>query len=873
MQSHEIRAAFIKYFQEKGHTHLSSSPVIPQNDPTLLFVNAGMNQFKDIFLGKQPALWPKAVTCQKCIRVGGKHNDLENVGHTSRHLTFFEMVGNFSFGDYFKKEAIDMAFVLIKDVLKLDISRVWATVLHNDEESLTLWKRYLPEERICRMSEKDNFWSMGDTGPCGPCSELLYDRGSTYSNARSPAEDVEGERFFEFWNLVFMEFNRDGSGKLSPLPKKCVDTGAGLERLALLKSGATTLFETDILRSLISEVEKISGITYNPVETKNAPAFHVIADHLRSLVFAITDGVEPSNIDRGYVLRKILRRACRYGKILGLERPFLGELAPYLIELMKSSYPELVAAQGRVQEILLREEESFLRTLKRGGGLLSQVIDRAKKSQGHISGEDAFTLKDTYGLPLEEILLLAKDDALTVDLQRFEELEHEAKIRSKSVHKKETQIAESSFFATFIEKKGPVLFTGYTPTAVQATIIGLIKEDKEVSTLYEGEEGQILLDQTPFYGEMGGQVGDQGTISTSTGEFSVLDCQAPYPEAILHLGIQHKGKLKVGDLITATIDGQRRQKIQNNHTATHLLQWALKNVLGTHVQQAGSVVEPTRLRFDFRHHKPLSDQELVEIEDLVNQKILDNTDVKSYELLFNEVKKRTDIQQMFGEKYGERVRVIDIDFSKELCGGTHTNATGTIGQFRIVKESSIATGVRRIEAVTGREALELGRSSEALIKQVTLMVKAQPGRLEEKITQLLEMQKKAEQQLKILKQEQVKTEALSLIKQKEEIGGYHLIAATVTNNPKELADLILQKEEPLILFLIEKQEDKCTILVRVSKIYVTKGIKAHLLLKEVEELLGAKGGGKDELAQGSGTRTNTIHEALHLVRDGIKKLA
>jgi alanyl-tRNA synthetase len=871
MKSHEIREAFINYFKKKGHTHLPSSPVIPHNDPSLLFVNAGMNQFKDIFLGKQPALWPSAVTCQKCIRVGGKHNDLENVGHTSRHLTFFEMVGNFSFGDYFKKEAIDMAFDFVMHVLQFDSSHIWATVLHDDEESFRLWKNYLPEERICRMGEKDNFWSMGDTGPCGSCSELLYDRGEEYSKARSPAEDIEGERFFEFWNLVFMEFNRDASGKLSPLPKKCVDTGAGLERLVLLKNGNSTLFETDVLRSLIYEVEKLSSVTYNAQEVRTAPAFHVIADHLRALVFAIADGVEPSNLDRGYVLRKVLRRACRYGKILGLERPFLGELTPHLIHLMKETYPELIHAQHRIQEILLREEESFLRTLKRGGGLLQEIITHAKTSQCHISGEDAFKLKDTYGLPLEEILLLAKDDGLTVDLRRFEELEHEAKLRSKSAHKKEMQTAESSFVASFVKEKGPSTFTGYTLMGAEAVVTGIIKGGKEVTSLYEGEEGEILLNATPFYAEMGGQIGDQGILSTTTAEFAVLDCTSPYPEATLHQGVQRKGSLHVGDLVEATIDATRRIRIQNNHTATHLLHWALKSVLGAHVQQAGSVVEPTRLRFDFRHHKALTDKELIEIENIINEKILQNNAITTYELRYDEVKQRSDIQQMFGEKYGEKVRVVDIDFSKELCGGTHTTATGTLGQFRIVKESSIATGVRRIEAVTGMDALEFGRNAEITIKEISSLVKAQPGHLEDKIAQLLEIQRNMEQELKGLTQKQLQEEVRTLHQHIEQIGNYHLLAAEVQHSPKELADVVIQKEEPIVLVFIQRQEEKCAILIRVSKSYVAKGIKAADLLKELGPLLEAKGGGKDELAQGSGSRIENIAEALKHTRKWIQE--
>lgn len=504
MISSQIRQKFLQFFKKNGHTIVPSSPVVPMGDPTLLFINAGMNQFKDVFLGKSVRDYRRAATAQKCIRVGGKHNDLENVGHTSRHLTFFEMLGNFSFGDYFKKLAIDYAWDLTMNVFEFDPKKLWATVFHEDQESFDLWKAYLPEERIVRMGEKDNFWAMGETGPCGPCSELYYDRGAHYSPARSPAEDVEGERYLEFWNLVFIEFNRMSGGEMVHLPKQSVDTGSGLERVISLKMQVESLFETDVLRELIAQVENVSGKHYVLGET--AAPFRVIADHIRTLAFAIADGVQPSNIERGYVLRKVLRRAVRYGRQLGMDEPFLSSIVPRLVSCMGNEYPELLHSSSRIQEILLLEEEAFQRTLKRGGNMLNQILADAKRRR-QISGEDAFKLKDTYGLPLEEILLLAKDLGLSVDIQHFEELEHEAKERSRGARKTTEQLVEASLYQTFLDKHGASTFLGYQQLTSEAVVIGALRDGKEVPALYEGETGVVLLDQTPFYAERGGQVG------------------------------------------------------------------------------------------------------------------------------------------------------------------------------------------------------------------------------------------------------------------------------------------------------------------------------------------------------------------------------
>jgi len=848
MSSQQVRSKFLQFFKNKGHTIVPSSPILPVGDPTLLFINAGMNQFKDVFLGKSVREYTTAASSQKCIRVGGKHNDLENVGHTSRHLTFFEMLGNFSFGDYFKQKAIAFAWDLTLKVFEFDPIHLWATVFHEDEESFELWKKYLPEERIIRMGEKDNFWAMGDTGPCGPCSELYFDRGSKYSHARNPAEDVDGERFLEFWNLVFMEFNRTSSGEMLHLPKQAVDTGAGLERVISLKMGVDSLFETDILRELIAQVEQVSGKRYEQGE--NAAPFRVIADHIRTLAFAIADGVQPSNIERGYVLRKVLRRAVRYGRQLGMEKPFLGAVVPRLVHLMGSDYPELKIAQERIEEILILEEEAFQRTLKRGGNMLNQIVANAKKS-GQISGEDAFKLKDTYGLPLEEILLLAKDVHLNVDIPHFEELEHEAKERSRGARKTMDQFVEASLYETFLEKHGASSFLGYSQLTAEAVVLGVMRDGIEVSALYQGETGVVLLDRTPFYAEKGGQVGDQGIISSNQGRFEVVDCQSPFTDVIAHFGVVQEGEIHIGDRVTASVEPSRRSKIANNHTATHLLNWALRDVLGPHIKQAGSVVDAERLRFDFSHHKALTKEEIEQVEDLVNEKIRENAPVRAYELDYAAVQTRRDILQFFGEKYGSRVRVIDMDFSKELCGGTHAQTSGTLGYFRIAKEGSIAAGIRRIEAVTGREA-------EIFVREEKIQCSLSMSQIEQE-------KKNLQQEVSRYKKELLHLEVENFLKQRTQIGPYPFLAYAAdldADTLKECADLILKKTSSLVLVLIGKQEEKCTLLVRVTQDLINKGVKAVDLLKAVAPLLDGKGGGKADSAQGGGTNIENIPSAL-----------
>ncbi|HLB52463.1 MAG TPA: alanine--tRNA ligase, partial [Chlamydiales bacterium] len=721
-----------------------------------------------------------AVTSQKCIRVGGKHNDLENVGHTTRHLTFFEMLGNFSFGDYFKKEAIAFAWDVSTHVFGFDPEKIWVSVYQDDDEAFALWEKHIPQKRIVRFGEKENFWTMGDTGPCGPCSELLYDRGSKYGEYPNPKEDPFGERYLEFWNLVFMQFDRTANGKMSPLPRQSIDTGSGLERVVSLRMGVDNVFETDVLRSLIAEVEHLSGVRYLPGDPKHSPPFHVIADHVRMLSFAIADGVQPSNTDRGYVLRKVLRRAVRYGRMLGLQRPFLANLLPRLVKEMGDDYPELKEAEGRIGELVTLEEEAFIKTLLRGGNLLQTVVEKATTTNKKIGGEEAFKLKDTYGFPLEEILLIAKDAGLQVDLARYEALEEEAKGKSRRAHKGEEQHFAPNFFTDFCAVHPPCVFEGYGKIEGKGRVIGLIHQGKFTDLLTIGMEGILLLDRTPFYAEMGGQVGDAGRISTQGNFFDVSDTKSPFPGVVAHIGKVTSGEIRKGATVDLHVDEERRKGIENHHTATHLLHWALQQILGPQIRQAGSLVDATRLRFDFNHHKSISLEELRTIEEKVNQEIRANREVKTYELSYEEAQKRSDIKQFFGEKYGAKVRVVDAECSKELCGGTHATSTGRIGYFKIAKESSIAAGVRRIEAVTGIEAEHLVQKEEDLMRKASDLLKVPPSLLLEKIESFVKEKESLETQLKVFRKKELKEMAETCLSKKELAGSTPLIALIIS---------------------------------------------------------------------------------------------
>lgn len=871
METQKIRRQFLTYFKNQGHRILPSSPVFPHDDPTLLFTNAGMNQFKDVFLGKSIRDYRRAATSQKCIRVGGKHNDLENVGHTSRHLTFFEMLGNFSFGDYFKAEAIKYAWDISTQVFEFDPQHIWPTVFRDDDEAFELWTKYVPAEKITRFGEKDNFWSMGDVGPCGPCSELYYDRGPKYGPARTPAEDVTGERYLEFWNLVFMQFNRLANGELSPLPSPSIDTGAGIERIVGLKLNADSVFDTDVMRELIAQIETVCNRSYDATNQTTAPAFHVIADHLRCLAFAIADGVQPSNVDRGYVLRKVLRRAVRYGRSLGMDVPFLAKILPRLIDTMGEDYRELIQGQQRIAEILTVEEEAFFRTLRRGGNILNQIIEKAQKESHLITGDDAFKLKDTYGFPLEEIELLAKDADLAVDKERFNTLEIEAKERSRQGQKTTQQIASANLFADFAKNQLPTKFLGYSQLASTGKVVALLLNQEFVDHLSDGQEGMVILDQTPFYAEMGGQIGDTGELKKgSDAIFKISNTLSPYQGIIAHVGKVVGGSLKIGDAIEACVESERRQKIANNHTATHLLHWALHEVLGEHVKQAGSVVDANRLRFDFSHHKALTKDEIQKIEHLINKRIRENLLVNTYEIPYEEAQKRTDIKQFFGEKYGSVVRVVDAEFSKELCGGTHTHALGNIGLFRIAHEGSIAAGIRRIEAVTGEDAEKFVYTSDHNLDTIAALLKTAPQKVQERVEKLLEENKQLAHELKSLKKEQVAHILDELFKNRETIQNITAVIAQVDLPPSELRtsiEILQAKIKSGIVVLGVVEQDKCHLVIGITADLVSKGLNASNFIKEVAPLIEGTGGGKPNLAQAGGKAPQNMITALTKVRE------
>ncbi len=867
MLSNELRTKFLRYFEKKKHTVFPSAPVIPFQDPSILFVNAGMNPFKDVFLGKTPPQSTRATSSQKCIRAGGKHNDLENVGHTSRHLTFFEMLGNFSFGDYFKKEAIAYAWEVATEVFSIEAEKIWISVFEEDEESFELWKKWVPSSRIVQMGAKENFWSMGDTGPCGPCSELLFDRGAKFSSAKDPTEDTKGERFFEFWNLVFMEKQREASGKLLDLPSKNIDTGMGLERLASLKMGVENVFETDILQALVLAIQKETKVSFSP---EKASSFYVIADHIRSLSFAISDGAIPSNLDRGYVLRKILRRAVRYGRQLNLKKPFLAALVSPLVQLMGEAYPELQQNKAKIEEILDKEEESFLKTLQKGGNILQTILDSSKK-EGVLSGEDAFKLKDTYGLPLEEILLMAHDSDLQVETKQFYHLEKKAKERSQKAHaKKEISLSENLSFT----KIPPTLFVGYTEEELSSSLVGILREGKWVSSLEENEEGILFLEKTPFYAEMGGQVGDKGIITKKGSSFIVEDTKAFSKNWIAHVGKVEKGSFSVKESVEASLAISRRHKIQNNHTATHLLHWALQKVLGEHIKQAGSLVEEKRLRFDFSHHKTLSFLEMAKIELLIQEKICENLPVNTYEIPYQKAQKDPSIKQFFGDKYDEEVRVVDIGFSKELCGGTHTSFTGNIGLLKITKESSIAAGTRRIEAVTGVEAQHYIQEKEALFHRLSEKVGAPFAKLEEKVLSLIEekeaLQLEVKKSFQALRQELAKKLQGTAFPHKE----FSLICEEVdfpTSELMSLSEEVSKGISPSVVILGAKKESSCLIVVRVSQ--SLSHLDAKEILQKIAPIIQGGGGGKKTFAQAGGKKGENLKTALSTLKQDLENLS
>jgi len=866
MKSAEIRQAFLDYFAEQGHEVVSSSSLVPGNDPTLLFTNAGMVQFKDVFLGQDKRSYKRATTSQRCVRAGGKHNDLENVGYTARHHTFFEMLGNFSFGDYFKREAINFAWTFLTENLGLPKDRLWVTVFEDDDEAADIWLKEIgvPAERFTRMGEKDNFWAMGDTGPCGPCSEIFYDHGDEVPGGPPGSPDEDGDRYIEIWNLVFMQFNRSADGTMTPLPKPSVDTGMGLERIAAVMQHVHSNYEIDLFQHIITSVAERTGAT----DRTNA-SLNVIADHIRSCAFLVLDGVIPANEGRGYVLRRIIRRAIRHGHKLGVSEPFFHKLVAPLCDVMGEAYPDLVTEKDRVIETLLAEEKQFARTLDNGMVILEKAIGDLAGST--IPGATVFKLYDTYGFPVDLTADIARERGLTLNMDEFD----------AEMAKQKTQARSASQFesteALDIRLENGTRFTGYDALNGQASVVALYRDGKAVDALNEGEKGIVLIDATPFYGESGGQVGDCGTLTAGGASFNVRDTQKQ-GDQFLHIGNVDTGSLSVGDAVGCRVDNSQRQPTVLNHSATHLMHAALRQVLGSHVMQKGSLVNPKYLRFDFSHNKPVTEDELREIEIIVNRQIQDNVEVTK-EVMAMDAAKQKGAMALFGEKYGSEVRVVTMgrgtpddesaDFSVELCGGTHVNRTGDIGLFKILAETGIAAGVRRIEAVTGQAAVTLVQEQEARLRQVAGTVKSGMDKVVDRVEQLTSTNRQLEKELAQLKAKLASSAGTDLASQAEEINGIKVLAAIVEGvDSKALRDTTDQLKNKLgsaIVVLGTAADGKVSLVAGVTK-DLTGRVKAGEIVNEAAKIVGGKGGGRPDMAMAGGNTPESLPEAISQVK-------
>ncbi len=870
MKSAEIRTAFLEYFKRNGHEVVASSPLVPGNDPTLLFTNAGMVQFKDVFLGLEKRSYARAASSQRCVRAGGKHNDLDNVGYTARHHTFFEMLGNFSFGDYFKREAIRYAWEFLTVTMKLPAERLWVTVYEDDDEAAQIWLKEIKvdSKRFTRIGDKpggkqyesDNFWSMGDTGPCGPCTEIFYDHGPSVAGGPPGSPEADGDRYIEIWNLVFMQYNRSADGTMAPLPKPSVDTGMGLERLAAVMQGVHSNYEIDLFQSLIKAAAQLVG-----TKELNQSSLRVIADHIRSAAFLITDGVLPSNEGRGYVLRRIIRRAIRHGHKLGLKDLFFHKLVQPLAKEMGEAYPELARGADHVARVLRMEEERFSETLDQGMKILE--ADLAKLSGKTIPGETIFRLYDTYGFPVDLTNDIARERGFTLDTEGFEREMDGQRDRAR---------AASQFgvdYGTQLEVKEKSCFTGYEKLVDTGQVTVLLRDGKPVDALNAGDRAAVVLDNTPFYAESGGQVGDHGLLEWADGEFVVEDTQKHGPDVILHIGVLKQGGLKAGDRVEARVNGARRRAIMRNHSATHLLHAALRKLLGEHVTQKGSLVEAERLRFDFSHFEPVTREQLARLEDMVNEQIRENLDVETKLMGFDDAKK-TGAMALFGEKYGETVRVLKMgDFSTELCGGTHVRRAGDIGLFKILYETGIAAGVRRIEAVTGKGALDFVEQNETRLSRVAQLVKASRDDVEDKVDQMVQKLRKLEKENEQLKGKLASQKGGDLAGQAIEINGIKVLAAQLDGaDPKSLRDTVDQLKNKLgsaVVVLGTVAEGKVSLVAGVTADCTNK-IKAGELVNEVATKVGGKGGGRPDMAQAGGTQPEALPGALKAANDWIQ---
>jgi len=864
--SAELRASFLEFFAQRGHEQLASSSLVPGNDPTLLFTNAGMVQFKDAFLGRERRDCNRAVTAQRCVRAGGKHNDLENVGYTARHHTFFEMLGNFSFGDYFKREAIGFAWEYLTEVLRLPPERLWITVYTEDDEAADIWLKEVGVDpaRFSRCGAKDNFWSMGETGPCGPCSEIFYDHGPEIAGGPPGSPDEDGDRYVEIWNLVFMQFNRDAEGNLTPLPRPSVDTGMGLERLAAVMQGVHSNYDIDLFRHLIEAAAEATGCA-----DRADKSLRVIADHIRSCAFLIADGVTPSNEGRGYVLRRIMRRAIRHGYRLGQQEPFFHRLVAPLVAEMGKAYPELGAAQQQVEHIIRLEEERFAETLEQGLRILDEAI--AGLTNGCIPGETLFRLYDTYGFPLDLTADIARERGLSIDQAGFEQAMARQKERAR---------AASQFGAgqeARIELEGETEFLGYERLDAEATVVALYRDGQSCDSLAAGESGLVILDLTPFYGESGGQVGDRGWLVGEASHFEVSDTQKHGEALICHLGTLREGTLSVGDRVEARVDAERRRATALNHSATHLLHAALRAVLGEHVQQKGSLVGPERLRFDFSHFEPVTREQLRAIEQLVNREIRENHLVET-RIMSLEDAKASGAMALFGEKYADQVRVLRMgDFSTELCGGTHVKAVGDIGFMKIISEGGVASGVRRIEAVTGAGALDWVEADEGRVLRLAGLLKGGREDLDDRVAQLLERNRRLEKELEQLKSKLASAAGQDLAAQAQMIEGVRVLAARLDGaDAKSLRTTLDQLKDKLgsaiIVLAAAEQDGKVSLIAGVTK-DLTARFKAGDLIREVAAVVGGKGGGRPDMAQAGGSDAAALPEALDLVSDWVRRQA
>ena len=863
MTSAEIRQKFLDFFASRGHEVVPSSSLVPGNDPTLLFTNAGMVQFKDVFLGSEKRASNRATSSQRCVRAGGKHNDLENVGYTARHHTFFEMLGNFSFGDYFKREAIQFAWELLTKEFGLPEEKLWVTVFQDDDEAAAIWldEMKIDPERFSRMGEKDNFWAMGDTGPCGPCSEIFYDHGPDVAGGPPGSPDEDGDRYIEIWNLVFMQYERSADGKLTPLPKPSVDTGAGLERLAAVLQNVHSNYEIDLFQSLLKDVAQVTGQS----DLENT-SLRVIADHIRSCAFLIVDGVVPSNEGRGYVLRRIVRRAVRHGYQLGVNDIFFYKLVASLARVMGEAYPELPAKQEFVEKVLLEEEKQFARTLDNGMAILNKAI---KELQGDtIPGETVFKLYDTYGFPVDLTADVAREHDLQLDMAGFEQ--------AMAVQKDQARAA-SQFSAVEkldISADEETSFIGYDHLHGDSQISAIFSIDNQRLEEVPAEgEALLVLESTPFYGESGGQVGDKGILANDAASFQVTDTQKQ-GGVVIHRGSLLNGSLKVGDRVAAEVEADNRQAVTLNHSATHLMHAALRKVLGEHVAQKGSLVAADRLRFDFSHTAPVTSEELQAIEEMVNAEILANSQV-SKEVMPIDAAKEKGAVALFGEKYGDEVRVVSMggDYSVEFCGGCHVDRTGDIGLFKITGETGISAGVRRIEAVTGRGALALVNNEERVLRKVAEIVKASPEDVADKVQQLASSNKALEKELQQLKMKLASSAGTDLSSQAEDIGPGKLLVARVDGlNPKALRDTVDQLKNKLgstIILLASVENDKISLVAGVSK-DLTGQVKAGELVNRVAEQVGGKGGGRPDMAMAGGSDVNALGGALDSVKPWVQ---